>query len=336
MYRYNHFIPQNTAPKGTKRIGVYDTNGKKIMTIPLGGLTPPKSEKLYSFGIVSDIHLYPLAPVAWEPEEKFDNALTHFENVGCSFCVACGDLTNTGFYLRTVESDANTTYLDERQLTKYKEICDKHTISVYEIAGNHESYYGMPITNNLNKWNTFTGKGELSYTVTQGNDLFIFVGQPQGSIPMSDADLQWLQETLETNRNKRCFIFVHPHISSGNPLGAYTSNNLFAEWGAKTTTFKNLLSHYGNAILFHGHSHFLFECQEYDKTANYSQNDGFKSIHIPSLSRPCDIVDGVRTTQDSKSQCYVVDVYEDCIVLNGMDLINNKPIPLGTYKINTN
>jgi hypothetical protein len=35
------------------------------------------------------------------------------------------------------------------------------------------------------------------------------------------------------------------------------------------------------------------------------------------------------------SQGYIVDVYDDCIVLNGWDFIENKPIPLGTYKIET-
>ena len=37
----------------------------------------------------------------------------------------------------------------------------------------------------------------------------------------------------------------------------------------------------------------------------------------------------------SESQGYIVDVYKDCIVLNGMDLVNNKPVPLGTFKIDT-
>lgn len=335
MYKYTHLIPQNIAPKGAKRIGVYDSNGNRIISASLGELKHPTDTKSYSFGLVSDIHLWGTEP-SWKANTKFDNALSYFENQECAFCCVSGDLSQTGFYQRTVESDASTTYLDEGQLAKYKEICDKHTIPVYEITGNHESYYDMTITNNLDKWNIYTGKNVLAYTVLQGDDLFIFVGQPKVTTPpISDEDLQWLYETLETNRNKRCFIFVHPHISSGNPLGAYTSNNYFAGWGTKTTAFKNLLSHYKNTILFHGHSHFIFECQEYDEVANYSDNDGFKSIHIPSLSRPCDIVDGVRTTQDSKSQGYIVDVYADYIVLNGMDFINNRPIPLGTFKIDT-
>lgn len=334
MYRYKHFISENIAPKGVKQIGVYDSNGNRVTGISLGKLKHPIDTKSYSFGLVSDTHLWGTEP-SWKANTKFDNVLSYFEKQGCVFCCVGGDLTQTGFYRRTVESDANTTYLDEGQFAKYKEICDKHVIPVYEIAGNHESYYSMPITDNLDKWSTYTGKNVLAYAISQDNDLFILVGQPRGNLPMTDMDLQWLYETLENNRNKRCFIFVHPHISSGNPLGAYTSNNFFVGWGTKTTAFKNLLSHYKNTILFHGHSHFIFECQEYDEIANYSDNDGFKSIHIPSLSRPCDIVDGVRTTQDGKSQGYIVDVYANYIVLNGIDFITEEIVPLGCFKINT-
>lgn len=343
-YVYRHFIPQNTAPNGAKRIGVYNSNGEKVCTIPLGGLTPHTKEKLYTFGIVSDIHLYPLEAVAWTPEAKFDNALTDFENRGCAFCIACGDLTNTGLYLRTNESDASTAYLDEQQFAKYKEICDKHTIPVYEICGNHESYYGMPITNNLGLLETYTGKSVLSYTVTQGNDLFILCGQPKDSAVMSDEDFRWLGETLEANKDKRCFVFVHSHIDdnvdggvedSGNPCYA-RENSIFGYWGtANTTNFINLMKQYPNAIVFHGHTHIKFEAQEFDKDANYSEENGFKSVHVPSSGAPRTLIseDGTWEAADSESQGYIVEVYEDCVVLTGMDFIGHKPVPLGVYKI---
>lgn len=345
-YVYRHFIPQNTAPNGAKRIGVYDGNGKKVATIPLGRMSPPTGTKLYSFGIVSDLHIYPLAAVAWTPETKFDNALTYFENQGCAFCVACGDLTNTGFYLRTDDSDASTQTLDERQFAKYKEICDAHTIPVYEIMGNHESYYGMPITNNLAKMETYTGKGVLSYTVTQRNDLFILCGQNHGSSVMSDDDFTWLGETLEANKDKRCFVFIHSHIDdnveggvedSGNPAFA-RENSIFGYWGAtKTANFINLMKQYPNAILFHGHTHIMFEAQEFDDDANISTENGFKSVHVPSLGSPRRLVseDGTWTAAENESQGYIVDVYDDCIVLNGMDFVNSEYVPLGVYKIDT-
>lgn len=328
-YVYRHFIPQNTAPVGAERIGVYDGSSKRICTIPLGGLTPTKKEKLYSFGLVSDMHLYPNAAVAWTPETKFDNALSYFEEAGCDFCCHCGDISQTGLF-----REGDTTNMDERQLAKYKEICDNHSIPVYGICGNHESYV-VPIVNNLAELKAYTGT-DLHYSITHGNDLFIFLGQPQGSTPMTDDALRWLYETLEAHRNTRCFIFVHPHIDSGNPLGAYTANNLFGAWGTKTTAFKNLLSHYKNTVLFHGHSHTKLECQEIDKAANYSTREGFRSVHVPSLGRPREVTDGVISGYiNSESEGYIVDVYIDCIVLNGIDFINNQSIPLGTYHIDT-
>ena len=335
-YKYTHFIRQNIAPKGAKKIIVYDSTGKKFTEIALGGLTPPHKDKLYSFGVVSDDHLHQTTPT-WLANQKLDSALSYFEEQGCVFCAHCGDLVNEGFY---VSINGSTQY-NTGQWDVFASVRDKHNIPIYGVCRNHESY-GKAITNNLTELKAYTGEG-LYFTKTQGNDVFIFIGQPSGSTPMSDEALQWLYETLEANRNKRCLVFVHPDISSGNPLGKYASNRLFDGWGTKTTAFKNLLKYYRNTILFHGHSHFMFECQELDVTANYTEKDGFRSVHIPSLSRPTDILDaegkrsenGTRKYDDSKSYGYLVDVYDDCIVLNGIDFITNKPVPLGTYKIDT-
>lgn len=327
-YKYKHFIPQNTAPIGAESIEVYDDNGNTVYCIPLGRLTPFNGEKLYSFGLVSDVHLHQTTP-AWQANNKLDAALSYFEEKNCSFVVQCGDLVNEGFYLNI---NGSTQY-NTGQWDMFKTIRQKHSLPIYGICGNHESY-GKAVTNNLTELETYTGNG-LYFSVLQGNDVFIFVGQPANVTPMSDEALQWLYATLEDNRNKRCFVFVHPHISSGNALGAYTSNNLFGGWGTKTTAFKNLLCHYKNTILFHGHSHFMFECQEDDAIATYTEKDGFRSVHVPSLTRPCAIINGTRTYQDTKSQGFIVDVYDDCIVLNGVDFVSNEPVPLGVYKINT-
>lgn len=338
-YQYPHFINQNIAPAGAQRIAVYDAGGQKVAGIALGGLTPPNTQPLYSFGLVSDIHLWHLT-ASWNPNPKFDNALTYFENKNCAMCIVCGDLTQTGFYLKNNETDeTETPHIDEGQMAKYKEICDKHNIPVYELVGNHECYFEQPITQNLDKWETYTGKGVLSYTVSQGNDLFILLGQPRDRAVMSDADFQWFAETLENNLDKRCFVFVHSYIEedSGDPKDK-RENSIFEYWGmANTTAFVNLLTQHPNVILFHGHSHMKFECQAVDAAANYTEKNGFKSVHIPSLSRPrnIDLDAGTTPYAEGEAQGYIVDVYDDCIVLNGMDFINNRPVPLGVYKITT-
>lgn len=344
-YVFRHLIPQNTAPKGATKIGVYDSNGKQVMTIPLGGLTPPTKEKLYSFGLVSDIHLWK-ALSSWDGNTKFDNALSYFEDYGCAMCIVTGDLTQSGFYVRTDDTDASTQSFDETQFQKYKEICDKHTIPVYGLCGNHESYYGMEVSENLGKLKTYTGMDALSYTVTQGNDLFILCGQPDDTVVMSDEDFAWLGATLEANKDKRCFVFVHSHIDdnveggvedSGNPAFA-RENSIFGYWGAaKTAAFISLMQSYPNAVVCHGHTHIEFEAQEFDKDANFSEENGFKSVHVPSLGAPRTLVsaDGTWQSDDAGSQGYIVDVYAGYIVLNGWDFVGNKPVPLGTYKIDT-
>ena len=346
-YKYSHFIPQNTAPKGAKSIGVYNSTGKKICTIPLGRLTRPKQEKQYSFGLLSDIHIVDYKP---NSAPKFDNALTFFEKEGALFCCHCGDLTDFGFWYPTNELEG-ISYYDPQSFIEYKKICQNHNIPVYGCCGNHESYNGYNITgtytdtygatptlviNNLDKFKEYTGH-DLTFTITQGEDLFIFLGQPTYNYVMNDADLQWLYETLETNRNKRCFVFVHSYIEedSGDPLDL-RENGIFEHWSkTKEAVFMSLLTHYKNTILFHGHSHTKYSCQELDENANYTERNGFKSVHVPSCAHPRDIINNQTVNDFEASEGYLVDVYADCIVLNGMDFINNQPVPLGVYKIDT-
>ena len=331
MYKYFHFIAQNIAPKGATKIAVYDEKDNLVYARPLGKLAQPTEGKLYSFGLVSDIHLWKTVS-SWNGNAKFDNALSYFEKENCIMCLNCGDITQTGLY-----DEGDKTTLVPAQFEKYKEICDKHTIPVYGLCGNHESYMN-PISQNLTELKRYIGI-DLHYAITQNNDLFIMLSQPDYNAVMSDEALQWLYETLEENRNKRCFVFIHAYIEedSGDPLDL-RENSIFEAWGdTRTTVFKDILKHYKNTVLFHGHSHMKFEHQAVDVNANYTERNGFKSINVSSVGKPRNIESATGTTPDDNdaSQGYIVDVYDNFIILNGLDLINSKPIPLGTYKINT-
>ena len=331
MYKYSHLIKQSAAPKDVTKIAVYDKAGNCIYERPADKLAQPTEGKLYSFGLVADIHLWKTVS-SWNGNAKFDNALSYFEESGCAMCLHCGDFTQTGLY-----DEGDKTTLVPAQFEKYKEICSNHEIPVYGLCGNHESYMN-PITKNLTELKYYTGT-DLYYIITHGNDLFIFIGQPDYNSVMSDEALQWLYEVLENNLNKRCFVFVHSYIEedSGDPLDL-RENSIFDMWGAaKTNLFKNILKHYKNTLLFHGHSHMKFEHQAVDVNANYTERNGFKSIHVASIGKPRNINAAAGETPDDNdgSQCYIVDVYDNFIILNGIDLITRKPIPLGTYKIDT-
>lgn len=332
MYKYTHFIPENIAPKDAEKIVVYDGSGKEICDIQLGRLKRPTQTKRYSFCAISDIHLeegkYPTS------NADFQRALTYAES-NCDFTCICGDLTSTG---------------SEAELLNYRNTVSTYakTKPVYAITGNHENYS----TKSQSYLESYTGK-PLYYSFTKGNDVFIMLGHYGGyggdgigwkSDEFLSADeIQWLYETLEANRNKRCFIFNHvlPHAHGvGNANGLYESALIWkVNDGGMGQAFISLLKHYKNTILFHGHSHLRFHLQELDKKANYSSEVGYRSVHIPSLAVPRDRVDGSTQYIYAESEGYIVDVYDNYIILNGRDFIDNDNdghiIPLGTYKIDT-
>jgi hypothetical protein len=182
--------------------------------------------------------------------------------------------------------------------------------------------------------------------VERQNDLFVFIGQPSMVLPMNEEEISWLESTLVNNKSKRCFVFVHPFLKddSGNPLDIYQSylfENTSTEFAGIKQRFLNALNTHGNCYLFHGHSHINPSEQTKDKLTNYTNKNGFHSIHVPSLSSPASIsVYGDRVGNTNSSNCYLVDVHEDCIVLRGYRMYyygltpqNSSWHAIATYKI---
>ena len=334
MYKYKHFIQENIAPADAEKIIVCDGKGNAICDVPLGRLKQPAQAKRYSFMAVSDVHItYDTA------NTDFQRALTYAED-NCDFTVVCGDLTSVG---------------SDEQMAEYKSIVDAYakTKPVYAISGNHETCTGEYMTSE--RTSVYTGQN-LYYSFTQGDDVFIMLGHYGADHSAGNGDwrtneflsreeLNWLYQTLEDNRNKRCFVFSHvlPHEHGvGNPNGLYKSALIWKTTdGGIGQALISLLRHYKNTIFFHGHSHTRFWLQEHDEKANYSDANGYRSVHVPSLSVPRDIsVDGMKLdTIYAESEGYVVDVYDGYIILNGRDFIDNKAdghiLPIATYKIDT-
>jgi predicted phosphodiesterase len=319
---YKLLIPQNVALLNARRIGIYDDNGNRVGQIPLGSLTPPtEGKKLYSFGALSDIHLQQATGAA-----DFQNALSYFTNEEkVDFTCVCGDLV--GYYA----SEAN--------LSAFKSHVDTYSPNtpLYAIAGNHDVIAGESENwakideATTNAWlGTYTGHPRY-YSFTHGNDIFIMVGLASNSASdlLTNAELQWLYETLEANRNKRCFVFMHvfPWDGSGDVLDAYPTN-LMA--GTPGEVFYSLMRHYRNVIWFHGHSHVRFSGQEYGAIANIDTKYGMYSVHIPSCAVP-KTGDENRTELNAESEGYVVDVYENGIHLRGRDFVKGEFLPIASY-----
>lgn len=362
MYKYTHLIRENTAPIGAKSIGIYNENGKRVGGFGLGRLSPSLSnaDKLYSFLGIADVHItYETA------NTDFQRALTYAENSDCAFTLIDGDLTRNG---------------SDTQMQQYQSIVYNYAKKkpVYAMGGNHESIWGYMTFDRLTP---YTGK-PLFYSFginSDGNcadsdvsktpkaydesvkDVFIMVGYYGKYHSKSDntegregwfssefvsvEELQWLYETLEANRNKRCFIFNHafPYDDYvGDVDHLYGGGQWRTKDGGVGQAFINLLNHYKNTILFHGHSHLRFWLQERGKIANYSSSVGYRSVHIPSLSVPRDPINSTNPNDPyiyAESEGYIVDVFDNCIILNGRDFIDNDQdgnwIGIATYKIDT-
>lgn len=317
MRKYAGLIPQNTAPNGVKHIGVYDAHGVLVGKIKVASLgLPDIGNKLYSFGAVADIHLQ-----ADTAQSDFQKALTFFNEVeNVDFICVCGDLSNSGL-------------TSEHQ--PYKTIVNTYSPNtpVYECTGNHDVASVADGT-----IGAITGN-PLYYTFTKGNDLFVMFGMHGWSSYTGEIftteQLQWLHNTLEANRNKRCFVFQHCFRSdgSGKPYpGSPTGDLLNSEKG---NVFKSLMEHYKNVVWFHGHSHMDFDSQEDCQYANYDRMFGCHSVHIPSLAHPRDYKENAYVNVYSESEGYVVDVYENHIVLRGRDFASDKFLPIATYCIGT-
>lgn len=315
---FDDLIAQNIAYPGTRYIGVYDRDGQYMGRIQTGPLTFPNAgEKLYSFGLLSDVHIAQYATA----ESDFIRALQFFEQTeDVDFVCIAGDLSWHG-------------YADE--LTAYAELVSDHSPNtpVYAIPGNHDVRNGLAVT-----ISDYTGH-PFYYSFDHGDDVFIFVGcwletpvNGEGRLFTTD-ELQWLEETLAANKDKRCFVFEHvfPWDGCGNALGLYTSRIWL---GAEATAFENLMRQYSNAIFFHGHSHLKFELQALDAMANYDNIYGCHSVHVPSVACPRDADDDVTpeiVDREAGSQGYVVDVYEYGIHLRGRDFAKGEFLPIASY-----
>lgn len=337
-------IPQNVAPKNVKKVIIFDSNGNRVCECDLGHLTMPQlGTKKYSAGLLSDTHMTTAA--GSDEEVDLARAINYFKSVADMTCI-CGDLCNVN---------------ETGQLEKHKAVVDanKGDMPVYAIPGNH-GHISNTALNPLNdeQIKAITGY-PLYYTVSNqpadeasrnyysavvGDDVYIMCGAVRwgdGNSMFDATSFQWLQETLDENRNKRCFLFFHAPIDDAQHCGDALNVITWDGLGTYRTRFIKLLQHYNNVIYFHGHTHAMLEMQDYLQglnpplPANYDFTDGIHSVHIPSCAISRDISSGDRVDVTATSQGYLMDVYENHIVLRGRDFVKGEFIPIAQYCLDT-
>ena len=325
MNSYNEFIQNNIAPYNATKIGVYDSTGIKVGEIPVTNLKPDFGERLYRFGLLSDVHNQ--QDQTAESTEDLQRALAFFnDKESVSFTCICGDLSQSG---TAAEFQIYKTNVDTKS----------PNTPVYATTGNHDCGYGTSGLD-LTNWNKYTGNHGRCFEITQGTDHFLFFGMNKYSLgssgtPYLDEDITWISNKLEEYRNERCFVFTHLFFPTraGNLNDIYPTGNWLG--GTQLTTIQALNDRYKNAIWFSGHSHWKWYLQKYQDRANIYRNNCGWCVHVPSCALPIDSDGTTRVEKPLESEGAIVDVYKNYIDIRGMDLKNQKYLPIAQYRLDT-
>lgn len=260
-------------------------------------------ELIYKMGLLSDIHIDGDGNDETDSINDFKRASKYLVENGAHAIAISGDITCDGRWC---------------DINKFKQLESEVGKSVWTARGNHD-------TNNDCSEDVYINNIEpngLYYTKEVNGDLYVFLGLDKydKNNLFSNESLDWLESILESNKNKRIFLFEHVHI---NPVGNYNSIIKNYDMGNKPGTtskrFRDIINSYDNVILFTGHTHQDFEINSVENNR----------VHISSCAKPRN-----PESDNSGSQGYLMEVYKNKIILKAINFADNNKI-IKEYAINT-
>ncbi len=349
-------LPDYTAiPDGAENILVtYEDETLEIFDIP-SEKRADRGDEVYSFGSISDLHFnrYELEGGADVAESTFARALTFFEKADVALVAMPGDISADG---------------EKEAFEAFNNIASGYDFPVYTTTGNHDLHAKYEKENWLEFMNTGVYGDEKAdgiinvadngldfvFEESESGEIFIFLNQTSNNYGLmwnallQDSQLDWLEAQLETHKDKTVYLFFHTFLTSanGNPLmGTGNLQNdlgwaypLFYTPGASDEVrLRNLLREYDNVFFLNGHSHWAYHMQKLNPDLNVSKNgeNGATFIHVSSVSSPRITGEyGVlwEGTDPTMSEGYLIAVYEDSIMLYGIDFVNNTILAYATYE----
>lgn len=349
-------LPDYTAiPANAENILVtLDGEVLEIYEIP-ADKQPDRGEMTYSFGSISDLHFnrYDLEDGADVAEATFTRALNFFDAADVSLVAMPGDISTDG---------------EKEAFEAFNRISSQYDFPVYTTTGNHDLRNKYEKENWLNYMNPGAYSENRSedvinvadngmdfvYREPVSGDIFIFLCQTSNNYGLvvnsllQPSQLDWLEEQLEAHENDTVYLFFHTFLSDycSNPFTATgnVQNNmgwsypLFYTLGSNDEArLKSLLKEYDNVTFFNGHSHWAYHMQYMNANLNISKNgaDGATFVHVSSVSSPR-TTDGFQIlwsgNDPGMSEGYLIEVYEDTILLMGVDFVNSKILAYATYE----
>lgn len=349
-------LPDYTAIPDFASNILIESDGELLEIIPIPEeKTIDRGGKIYTFGSISDLHFnrYDLGDGADVAENSFTRALDFFDNADVSLVAMPGDISEKG------EKEAFMTF---------NSIASGYDFPVYTTTGNHDLMAKYKKENWLAYMNTgayseVKAEGVINvaengmdfvYRESTSGDIFIFLNQTSNGYGqlinalLKNSQLDWLEAQLEEHKNESVYLFFHTFLNSakGNPL--MSTGNLYNSLGWAYPLFytqgandeirlRNLLREYDNVFFFNGHSHWAYHMQSLNPDLNISKNgeDGATFVHVSSVSSPRITGDYQvlwEGTDPHMSEGYLIEVYEDTLLLMGIDFVNGTVLAYATYE----
>ena len=311
------------------------------------------SDALYTFGAISDVQLDNQSTSRYPYDEShFAKALETLALRGVDFTVSSGDTVN--------DQNGNASYAAEYKTYQQILADSSYSAPIYECLGNHDvgtkwdkngNYYNnnapfIKATGLDSKKSTINaGKPYFEVTEPKTGDHFIFMALEGGfytnkGTQFSKAQLDWLEGLLKkyNNDGKNIFIIEHANVegwgSGDKPSAPYYYDLGLVKTNSDVARFIKLMETYKDCVIITGHTHLELSAQY-----NYSDNNGTSAVMMHNSA-----IGGVRYINDSGnvqrdpaisglSEGYIVEVYEDCILFNGINMHRNEIMPQCSYII---
>lgn len=345
-------------PEGAEYVLAYRMN------FVCGSMELPENKKstdeaaIYNFGALSDVHFnrYSSSLTSDDAMLTFPNALNYLDAMGVSMVGISGDLSADG------ELDS---------FEKFNSIVSDYSFPVYTCTGNHDVGEGL----NLEGWQANINAGVYGENKAEGvlnvaengvdfvyspedanGDVFIFFSQmfwdynrPESRL-VTDEQLDWLEEQLETYKDTTVYLFFHTFFADNegnNSLGegniinsaGATYDLVYTQGCADEVRFRGFLQKYHNVIFFNGHSHLAHDMNKYNEQLNITDYNGTYAtlVHVSSVSAPRRVDSDLDTSPSDRnmisSEGYFISVYENRIVLTAIDFLRGEPLAYATYVI---
>jgi Icc protein len=234
------------------------------------------------------------------PAINLEKALQSIEknHDDAEFIVITGDLVETP---------------SEKSYKNFYEIIKKSPIPVYPLIGNHDDRKLF-----LKFFPTLQNNGFVQYFFIKGDFSFVFLDTNMKNRIygiLCEKRLEWLEHTLQKNKDKEVFIFMHHHPIE---VGMYKMDNEYALKNKEE--FFNIISKFNNVrhISF-GHVHRILQANKQSVSLNSTRALVSSIVYNPKLKNEY-------FTNEEKPVYAVLNITKDTFLIHYVEFLNEEKV----------